>query len=246
MRLRKGFTLAEALATLTILGFIAAVALPGLLSGKELVEHQAHLKKAYVELNDFASYFEADHSMTVPAWININGVAAFYKEFGNYLATLSKTSDWVWNSDETVQKPYDFYALKGHFVQNWPCDSSGIYVDSLGRLISFDDAPKAKYNGPRVCIDTNGKNGPNTFGIDIFSFLFTVDGEVIPDGQEHPNNWYDGKGFAWEAGAMKGASNCYNHNMGLNCAYYALNDISPKDSSKTYWKDYIGKKQYND
>lgn len=244
MKKLKGFTLAEGLITLTICGIVAVVALPGLMAKRDIVEHHAHLQKAYAELNDFASYFQANHSMTASEYYRINGSTEFYKEFGDYLATMSKVSDWRHDSDSSVTKPYDFYTLKTHAKQNWLCDTTGIRSDSLGRLISFDDAPLEGYNGPRICIDTNGPKGPNTFGIDIFSFLFTVDGEVIPDGQEHPKNYYGGQGPAWSAGALKGAENCYNSNDGLNCAYYAINDISPLDSSRTYWEDYIGRKDY--
>ena len=59
MKKLKGFTLAEGLITLTICGIVAVVALPGLMAGRDSIEHQAHLHKAYTELNDFASYFQA-------------------------------------------------------------------------------------------------------------------------------------------------------------------------------------------
>ena len=58
MKKLKGFTLAEGLITLTICGIVAVVALPGLMAKRDIVEHHAHLQKAYAELNDFASYFQ--------------------------------------------------------------------------------------------------------------------------------------------------------------------------------------------
>ena len=114
MKKLKGFTLAEGLITLTICGIVAVVALPGLMAKRDIVEHHAHLQKAYAELNDFASYFQADHSMTASEYYRINGSTEFYKEFGDYLATMSKVSDWRHDSDSSVTKPYDFYTLKTH------------------------------------------------------------------------------------------------------------------------------------
>ena len=83
MKKLKGFTLAEGLITLTICGIVAVVALPGLMAKRDIVEHHAHLQKAYAELNDFASYFQADHSMTASEYYRINGSTEFYKEFGD-------------------------------------------------------------------------------------------------------------------------------------------------------------------
>ena len=246
MKSLKGFTLAEGLITLTICGIVAVVALPGLMAGRDSIEHQAHLHKAYTELNDFASYFQADHGDPVPKWILVNGRDAFFKEYANYMASITKTSDWQFGS--SVAHNYKYYFLNNpNSSVGTPCDASGFREDIAGRTISFDDSPLEGYNGPRICVDTNGQKGPNTYGIDVFSFMFTVDGEVIPEGQEHPKNYYGGKGIHWSAGTLKGTENCYNQNganYGVTCAYYAINDSSPKDSSKTYWKYFIGRQQY--
>ena len=51
--------------TLSIIGIIAVVALSGLMADKEITTLQAQLKRTYTELNDFASYFQADHGTPV-------------------------------------------------------------------------------------------------------------------------------------------------------------------------------------
>lgn len=111
-----------------------------------------------------------------------------------------------------------------------------------GKLVNFDDKPAKGKNGPRMCIDINGEGNPNTVGLDIFYFLFTTDGHIIPEGQDHETNNYDG-GAAWEAGTVKAAPEYCSgsaYNGSLACTYYAVNDISP-DGDGTYWGKFIKK-----
>lgn len=239
---KKGFTLAESLMTLTIIGVIAVVALPGLMADKEITTLQAQLKRTYTELNDFASYFQADHGTPISLWVSQNGVGALQDELKNYFAETHKISDWKYGSNNSER--YTTYAHYSNQSVSSPCDATNITSDLSGRTISFDDAPIEGYNGPRICVDINGSKKPNKYGVDIFSFLFTIEGGVIPDGLEHQKNYYDGQGIAWNAGALRGESNCYDHEYGINCAYYALNDINPKDKTKKYWSDYVKKQKY--
>ncbi len=58
------------------------------------------------------------------------------------------------------------------------------------------------------CIDLNGDKRPNKVGIDIFYFLFTTDGHIIPEGTDHPDNNYTANYYA--GGTVKAASNYCN------------------------------------
>ncbi len=247
---KTGFTLAETLMTLTIIGIISAVTLPGLLAHHETVKLQSALKRTYLDLNDFAAFFAADKHMSVSEYTSRNGLQSLISEYSDYMAMIQKKSDYKWG-DETKNRPYKIYQLKNQGIEaGLPCDAgASIYnKDNLGRTVAFDDAPRSGYNGPRICVDINGEHKPNIMGKDVFSFLFTTDGSVIPEGQEHPNNFTEdkgSKGFAWEAGTSVGPQHCYDSTVALTCAYYALNDISPKISGHKYWTQFIEKREYD-
>lgn len=259
MKKNFGFTLAEVLITLAVIGVIASVTLPTLLTNIQINELQTQFKRAYSDLNAFAGYFQAHNDMSASLYSSVYG-AGFHDEYAKYMAKTTKmTNTSVWgiaNSNGQIASPYNYRSLTNAFggaAVGGICDNSVYMMDGLGRIIFFDDPPARGYNGPRICVDINGVKKPNTWGIDVFSFLFTIDGSVIPEGEPHKysktytEDQYDyekGIGAAWQAQTTTGPTSCYNNSNGQTCAYYALQDKSPKNSNLTYWKDFIGKKQY--
>lgn len=257
--MKKAFTLAEVLITLGIIGVVAAITIPSLMENVRNKDLQAQLKKTYSEWNQVSMQFMNENEQSIPDYVaeeysqNHNA-----KNFSNELLKYikgGKYSDWNWNTKDdngnvgsTDAQPYKTYNLKGG-VSLMKCDAGNIYngmnIDISGKIFSFDDPPKEGFNGPRLCVDLNGSRRPNKFGIDIFSFIFTTDGHIIPEGQPHNDNSYNEPSMsgvnANTASALDG--NDYCSGWGLTCAYYAIHDISPKGNG-TYWKDFIGKKQY--
>lgn len=256
MNKNNAFTLAEVLITLGIIGVVAAITIPSLLTNIRNKDLQAKLKKTYSEWNQVSMQFMDDNEMSIPdfvanEYVEKYNARAFTAELPKYIKGVTKYSDWNWGTKDddgntgVNSQPYKTYNLKGVATAT-PCDSTsygGISFDIGGKYFSFDDPPKSGYNGPRLCVDLNGKDKPNTFGIDIFSFIFTTDGHIIPEGQPHKDNNYNGS-FGTEGGTFSiedGKDRCSS--TAITCAYYAIHDISPKGNG-TYWKDYIGKKQY--
>ncbi len=245
-----GFTLAEVLITIGIIGVVSAITIPNLLTNVRNKDLQAQLKKTYSEWNQVAMQFMNDNEQSIPDYASEYGLDAMINELPKYVKGFSKFSDWTYkdtddtnNADNTT--PYPIYLLRHNKTRtHTPCDVSGYRNDISGKYILFDDAPAAGFNGPRLCIDLNGDKRPNTLGVDIFNFLFTTDGHIIPEGTDHPNNNYERAIYA--SGTIKAAPEyCRGESVisSTACTYYAINDISPKGNG-TYWKDFIGKKQY--
>ena len=228
-----GFTLAEVLITLGIIGVVSAITIPSLLTNIQNRYLQAQLKKSYSEWNQVAMQFMNDHEQSIPDYSSEYGLNAMINELPKYVKGLSSTT----------KTSYPTYSLKDTQQVRY-CDALGYGNDISGKYILFDDAPKSGFNGPRLCIDLNGDKRPNKIGLDIFSFQFTTDGHIIPEGTDHPNNDYESHTYG--GGTKKAEYQWCNGNYGdggLTCAYYAIHDISPKGNG-TYWKDFIGKKQY--
>ena len=244
------FTLAEVLITLGIIGVVAAMTIPNLIENVRNRDLQVQLKKAYSEWNQISMQFMEDHEQSIPDFVAEKGNSAFLKEIPKYLKGFSKYSDWTWdgtsdNETNINAMPYLIYSMKG--IKSVPmCDNVSMRSDISGKHIWLDDPPVKGYNGPRLCIDLNGSKRPNTLGIDIFYFLFTTDGHIIPEGADHPDNNYTSNAYAHSAFTLKASSMYCNggaYASTMACAYYAINDKSPKGNG-SYWKDFIGRKQY--
>ena len=110
----------------------------------------------------------------------------------------------------------------------------------------LNDAPKEGDNGPVICVDVNGQKKPNRYGIDYFMFIFTVDGRVLPVGQEHKNNPKPCNSRNGSCGNFNniGSEYCSNKvsdiSKNTSCAYYALTNTHPTKEGKDYWTDFLG------
>lgn len=163
-----------------------------------------------------------------------------------YVVGYSKISDYTVRKgdDGKSELEYEIHSLNGGRAGSLLCDTSGYSQMINGRIVSFDDTNTFGYNGPRLCIDVNGKSKPNVLGLDIHYFIFTVDGHVIPEGADHESNNYEASIYS---GGTKKADSKYcngNYDSGsLACTYYAIMDISPEGKG-TYWNNFIKKKVY--
>ena len=126
------------------------------------------------------------------------------------------------------------------------CDNTGFKSNASGALYILNDRPLQGTNGPVICVDINGKKGPNRYGIDYFMFIFTVDGKVLPVGQQHKNNPGVCNSSSGSCGNFNnvGPQYCLKTSSDISkntsCAYYALTDTHPTEQGKNYWQDFLG------
>jgi hypothetical protein len=180
--------------------------------------------------------FLDEYEMPVPEYVISNG----YTELDKEMAKVVKG----WHNTSKSWKTYTYKSLNTNTATSSLCDATTVREDMLGRLYTFDDNPARGYNGPRICVDINGVKNPNILGIDLFTFLFTQDGHIIPEGQDHENNNYTRPYYS--GGTFKAASQyCTGRHdsNSLACTYYAMQNKNPKGNG-TYWEDFIGRKLY--
>ncbi len=245
-----GFTLAEVLITLGIIGVVAAMTIPTIASRVTHKRLQAQFKKTYSDLNRAARAFYADTDIpihdydvylksgvdtSVPA--NWNSTALL-ETFLSYYNGFTKNNNKGWNDFDYTHKIINLN-LNGVEVKQYPCDQSKVYLDAVGRLYAMDDTSTAYGKqlpyGPKICVDINGVDKPNKWGYDRFVFVFTEENSIIPytgtTWATLSNNLTDKKEIAKYCD--KGGSNVQHA-----CAYFALNDISP-DGKGSYWYNYL-------
>ncbi len=150
----KGFTLAEVLIALVIIGIIAAVTVPVIMQNTKRVEYSSRIKKFYSMLSNAATKAKADGN-----------------DWGEWAESASKDTDFDANNIQGIAKtfteqyllPYINYIKVeentiGSAISVYLNDGTSFYA-SKGSCIDF------------VC-DVNGDKKPNTEGRDIFRFLY--------------------------------------------------------------------------
>ena len=188
----RGFTLAEVLITLVIIGVIAAMTIPTLINKTNNQEYVSRLVKTYSTLSQGLNSI----------WQN-NGVAPGDYEFLNSVDIIDELAKVI-----SVQKKCDTVnaclgvslANTYKFLDN--TKASGMtdgktLITSDGQLYTYSDATSKFYGISaedkdnamgRFMIDVNGSKGPNKIGIDTYIFYLIRGKGVIPSGIESNSN----------------------------------------------------------
>lgn len=227
---QKAFTLAEVLITLMIIGILAMVTLPSLMKAWEKRALQTELKQTYSELLQVNQLFIAQEGMNMYEYADaVNNTGTYsggphpgmlVNEFRNYFRMISlKSRDYGGTYSGYLARD-NYKTLKGNAVDYSQFDD-GYFKDNRGRDWFFDYSPLV------ASIDLNGlEKAPNTWGYDIFTFDINIDGSISP--RKDINTNY-----------CTYSSSASTNRNGKGCAYYAVKNISPSDSTKTYWNDFL-------
>jgi len=195
---KQGFTLAEVLITLAIIGIVAAMTIPTLIANAQKTQYLTGLKKAYAETTEALKLMANDYGC--PDNLECTGLFGnsaisdtFANQFKKYFK-LAKDCGSTYNANDDSTKCFaDTYTshIDGTFSGlNFPQDFIGYYTlttaDGFSMAISDDasDCNSDSFNAPagtnmahtcaQMLIDVNGKKGPNTLGRDLFYFLITT------------------------------------------------------------------------
>lgn len=244
---RFGFTLAEVLITLGIIGVVAAITIPNLMTHLRNKKLESQFKKTYAELNIAARTFYAQEESSVhDADVVLNSGTStdntdVLRKFMSYYKSYTIPPYRRWKSFDNGKNIVQ-QNLGGVSVSNYPCDQTPVALDMVGRLYALDDTSTYHtYNspdyGPKICVDTNGIDKPNKFGYDRFVFVFTANNAVVPYTGTSWNGLTNNKTDDTEI-----AKYC-SYELGsdipaFSCAHFALKNKSP-DGNGTYWGNFL-------
>lgn len=194
---KKGFTLAEVLITLGVIGLVAALTLPSMYN---------NYQKALIGKTLARSVELVEQGM-----LNIRQEAQLNSETGDTFETLSsiKKSDLGLSGSSYITDSNAFYNSTKSFlgiedsdygVENVSAYAGNFNINSLGgvytaykfnklnAIVAFQNKTGTTTNNDsiisRVIIDANGAAKPNTFGKDVFIFGLTNSGTLIPAGTQ--------------------------------------------------------------
>lgn len=177
---RIGFTLAEVLITLGIIGVVAAMTIPTLLANYKANKLRTQFLKTYSVVQQVFKQMEADDVSTNPKDY-VRGVAdgngEFYKTFKNHLTGATNCGDVLTKRISNVPCLYINYekpvykTLDGNNdIDNHLFDDGQLVLPD-GTLLLFEQGNGLNYIW--VFADINGlKNPPNRLGYDLFAFHF--------------------------------------------------------------------------
>ena len=195
---KNGFTLAEVLITLVIIGVIAAATIPTLINNTKKQEYVAGLKKANSTLSQALYKIGQNNGYPVGDYTFLKD-KDFVDELAKVTSVIKKCDYYNCFPDYTGYK-----RLNGSTYADLSQDKSAISADGqiLGYIelasgrwsvssnssafgISEEDAENAI---GRVSIDVNGNKPPNVTGRDVFFFVLVNGKGIIPAGSNSTDN----------------------------------------------------------
>ena len=219
-RKRIAFTLAEVLITLGIIGIVAALTLPSIISKKENLQNQVALKKAYSTLSQALQMWQQDNG----GFCNISDSTKRHnhlkKELLQYFSSAVDCGSGNGEKDcYYVYKKTDLYLIySGKRSFNSFYLDDGQYIVSDGMIYFFQE----QINSPvLILVDINGLNKkPNKAGVDLFAFEVLENCKLTPVGSKDSSYTDLGRycsKTSWEP------------ENGIACTYQAI-------YSKDFWK----------
>ena len=209
MKIKKGFTLAEAIITLGIIGVVASFAFPTLIYNSGRAKIGPALYKAKNSFENGVSMMLVERSvesisaigrvLIVPQYcgndrscIDVSKVESMLRLLGNHMKIDS------FRYDDTPEAYYQIYDINGDALFNDANRRMYLRFDSQDNItywITIDwtlpTPPNAKYpNIPsnqecgEVFVDINGPGAPNIESKDVFRFVLYNDGTLRPYGSE--------------------------------------------------------------
>lgn len=174
----KGFTLAEVLITLGVIGIVAAMTMPMMLEGYRKKQTAAQLKSIYSILSQ-AVYLSVVENGETKYWNESLTSKAYYESYlKKYLVFVNSE---VNNSNISKLITYKF--LNGEDIGSTykeEINSSYLGVLANGAFVFIS---VVKNYSTTVMVDINGLKNPNRVGIDLFHFIIK-DNSVFPWGIE--------------------------------------------------------------
>lgn len=189
--MKKGFTLAEILVTMMIIGIVASMTIPTLVKSQQKQKQTAALAKAVNTMSNATSLMIArdgsyglnDSTMWAEIADGTSVKTAFENHLGKILIFTDEDEDYkaipkTLYGKEMPNLFNDYTRLTTKAGINYFVKVVTTYVNDDQYDINYDK----NFILADILIDVNGNEPPNTIGRDIYGFLMTNEGRLLPYG----------------------------------------------------------------
>lgn len=218
--MKKGFTLAEVLITLTIVGVIASMTIPSLFfENANKNTYTKKFKKAYISLCQSIMRYSTDNGC-----IGNLKKCDLFKQDGEFIVEdLLPYFNVAKNCGTTNSDCMELSYAKLNASGNTGLSGGGSFMTTDGIAFQINDGASdndctgiAGYHDSCISlyVDINGKSAPNQIGRDVFSLKVLNSGKVFPDGADG----YMSPTWNWDR--VGGSRNCLTteESVGWGCA----------------------------
>jgi prepilin-type N-terminal cleavage/methylation domain-containing protein len=191
-KIKIGFTLAEILVTLGVIGVIASMTVPNLIQDAQEAQFKGAWKKTFAEFSQAIKILSMEKSGDFKDVFPEGDTATGFKNFRNaFLPYLNYTKTCEPNTSGCWHEANEWYNLSGvKRIDSYK--SHATLILNNGTLASFrlyssscnDTRSPNNDNCGNVYFDINGFKGPNKIGKDIYVLRVLRRGNVIPQGTQ--------------------------------------------------------------
>lgn len=171
----NGFTLAEVLITIGIIGVVAAMTLPTVITNIKYAQIKASLKKNYALTLQVLDQINKDQGFNITGDYRIfnNRAVNVFKEYYKLPDPKCK--------NQKLCNRYDFKTFDGRDFHSDSYLDDGLFYTNDGSQYIFNNDGYGLF----ITIDVNSKaKGPNRWGYDMFTFEITKQGKLLPMGAQ--------------------------------------------------------------
>ena len=178
-RILKAFTLAETLIALAIVGVIAVLTMPGVLSNFKKKVYVSNVQKVYNLFSDAGRKYMAANNVDSLAETDLTNMAGVGEFLNNYFKVAKDCG--VVNNDGIDCFAASYKNVGGNGAYEPAYKNRYCVVINTGAVIcmgSMSEDSDDIHGLSNVIFDVNGAKVPNTKGLDLFAFEFYSDGKV--------------------------------------------------------------------
>lgn len=218
----SGFTLAEVLITLGIIGVVAAITIPTLLNNMNKRDNYVALQKALSMVSEAATHIRSENGNSMAS------LATTHLEFANLFKPYMRVTNFCENETDSencyIKNTSTIYNLQGgkygQVVNAYTTRPKIVTPDGFVYMFTLESAScnynYYKRNGVSehcgsITVDTNGTKKPNTKGKDIFD---------ISVNKYNTTPYWDMR-YSFDFLCSSTSNDGWN---GANCAYRAITE----------------------
>ena len=189
--MKKGFTLAEVLVTLGIIGVVSAMTVPTLMQNYQRKSYVTQLHKVYNEFQQALVQYQTDKNALNLTEAGLNSQANLHTFVSTYFRVVQTCS----NSLTPCFPDQNSYKKMNGTTLNTAYTVTNSYVLASGASVRFLYSASGDKIG-NIMVDINGKQGPNILGRDLFTIAVYKNGALddtattAPLSETERNNLY--------------------------------------------------------